>query len=222
MGLNWRQTIKADPILALMPVIILTTSSADNDIRAAARLGASGFFTKSLDSEESSRIFSSQSLSTGVTARSHERANARVLLVDDDLVDRLTTRRLLKRARIDVVLEEAETGGAALNAMNGNRYDCIILDYHLPGHDGIDVIATARDRGVTTPILVLTGRGDDDLAATVMKTGANDYLPKDGLDPTRLATSIKGLIDRHRDDRKTASRGHHRSHGCGHGDNGRE
>lgn len=126
----------------------------------------------------------------------------RILLVDDDLVDRLTTRRLLKRAKLDRALEEAETGGAALNAMAGNRFDCVILDYYLPGHDGDNIIRTARERGVTMPILVLTGRGDDDLAVSVMKAGASDYLPKDGLDATRLATSIKALIERSRDEAK--------------------
>jgi sigma-B regulation protein RsbU (phosphoserine phosphatase) len=103
----------------------------------------------------------------------------RILVVDDDSVDREAVRRLLAGA--DVSVEEAEDAASGMAAMREGRADAIVLDYSLPGKDGAVVLREAVAAGVKAPILVLTGHGDEQLVVELMRAGAADYLPKSAL-----------------------------------------
>ena len=60
-------------------------------------------------------------------------------------------------------------------------YDCILCDHKLPGGDGLDIVLRVRETQSTTPIIVLTGQGDEALAVELLKAGAADYIPKSSL-----------------------------------------
>jgi signal transduction histidine kinase len=121
-----------------------------------------------------------------------------VLLVDDDVVDRSLVRRLLTASRAGdehvIVLEEAEDAGSGLAAMRDNRFDAVILDYSLPGRDGAGVLSEAVQLGITSPILVLTGHGDERLAVELLRAGASDYVPKSALRDCDLAQRIRQIV----------------------------
>lgn len=72
----------------------------------------------------------------------------------------------------------AGTGEAALAALSAESFDVVILDWMLPGRDGMEVLTTIRARGLTMPVLVLTAR--DAVADRVhgFESGADDYLIK--------------------------------------------
>jgi len=72
----------------------------------------------------------------------------------------------------------AHTGEDALVTLSQERFDAVILDWMLPGRDGMDVLKTMRSRGITTPVLLLTAR--DAIADRVQgfDCGADDYLIK--------------------------------------------
>lgn len=72
----------------------------------------------------------------------------------------------------------AHTGEDALATLSQERFDAVILDWMLPGRDGMDVLKTMRSRGITTPVLLLTAR--DAIADRVQgfDCGADDYLIK--------------------------------------------
>jgi len=72
----------------------------------------------------------------------------------------------------------AHTGEEALAALSQERFEAVILDWMLPGRDGMDVLKTMRSRGITTPVLLLTAR--DAIADRVQgfDCGADDYLIK--------------------------------------------
>jgi len=119
----------------------------------------------------------------------------RILLVDDDELDRLAVRRCLQQAGIAATVDEVASGSEALALVRPDAYDCVLLDYVLPGADTIALTqlfgTTARD----TPVVILTGYGDEDVAVEFMKAGAADYLPKASLSPERLATSFRYALE---------------------------
>jgi PAS domain S-box-containing protein len=121
----------------------------------------------------------------------------RILLVDDDRVDRMAVLRALRRAGVQFEAREAEDVADARTALEEAEFDCIFLDYQLPGGDGLRVLREARQRGVDTPIVMLTGQGDDRVAVELMKAGASDYLTKDAISPERLEQSLRGVVRLH-------------------------
>jgi two-component system, OmpR family, alkaline phosphatase synthesis response regulator PhoP len=99
-----------------------------------------------------------------------------ILLVEDEpgLIVTLTDR--LKSEGYDV--DVAADGTAGLERATRNRFDVILLDVMLPGMSGFDVCRDLRQRGVTTPIIMLTARGQVVDKVLGLKLGADDYLAK--------------------------------------------
>ncbi len=100
----------------------------------------------------------------------------RVLLVEDEpgLVLTLTDR--LRSEGYDVGVASDGPNGLA-RAMN-ERWDVVLLDVMLPGASGFDVVRDLRQRGVTTPVIMLTARGQIVDKVLGLKLGADDYLTK--------------------------------------------
>ncbi|MEO6877813.1 MAG: response regulator, partial [Gemmatimonadaceae bacterium] len=119
----------------------------------------------------------------------------RVLVVDDDDVDRLAVRRGLARGGVDVTVDEASAVADALSRIAAARYDCIFLDYTLPGGDGLSLLESLRDAGLDAPVVMLTGQGDEQVAVQLMKAGAADYLPKSAATPERLAAAVRYAVE---------------------------
>jgi signal transduction histidine kinase len=122
----------------------------------------------------------------------------RVLLVDDDDVDRLAVKRLMRQTRFDASVEERSDRAAALAALTPGKFDCILLDYNLPGGDGIEILSELRAKGQTLPVIALTGQGDEEVAVALMKAGAVDYLNKNTLTAERLERSLRYALAIHR------------------------
>jgi signal transduction histidine kinase len=115
----------------------------------------------------------------------------RILLVDDDEVDRLAVKRQLRQAGVEASVEECADRAGALAAGAAGRFDCVLLDYGLPGTDGVTLLRELRSLGKTFPVVVLTGQGDEQVAVELMKAGAADYISKNTLSPERLARSLR-------------------------------
>ena len=117
-----------------------------------------------------------------------------ILVVDDDLVDRQAVVRALKQTLTSLVIVEAEDFESGRLAVLSRDFDCVVLDYNLPGGDGLHLLEEVRavDRGV--PFIVITGSGDESLAAELMRKGAADYMPKSALTATRLAQAVRHTL----------------------------
>jgi DNA-binding response OmpR family regulator len=89
----------------------------------------------------------------------------------------------------------APDGSSALDWVAGAPYDLILLDVMLPRLNGFEVCRILRERGVTTPILMLTARDEVDDRVTGLDAGADDYLPKPFAFKELLAR-IRALIRR--------------------------
>jgi signal transduction histidine kinase len=125
-------------------------------------------------------------------------APLRLLLVDDDDLDRLAVKRALAHAGVDAEIEEHAAEATALAALQNDRFDCVLLDYQLPGSNGIETLAAIRAAGHRVPVVALTGQGDEELAVALMKAGAADYLNKNALAPERLERSLRYAMALHR------------------------
>jgi len=99
----------------------------------------------------------------------------RVLVIEDEpAVARVVARALENEYTVDVSDTVKEGTRRAL----GDAYDAILLDLELPDGDGLDVVRALRNEGRTTPILIMTGRGDDEHIVRGLDVGADDYLLK--------------------------------------------
>ncbi|SOD41533.1 hybrid sensor histidine kinase/response regulator [Nitrosovibrio sp. Nv4] len=106
----------------------------------------------------------------------------RVLLVEDDAVDRMACRRALARnVDYEFALSEAESGHEGLQLAHEQKPDCVLLDYHLPDLNGLEFLAALTDDtgDVSIPVMMLTGTDNATIAVEAMKRGARDYLIKD-------------------------------------------
>ncbi|MFE8644003.1 response regulator [Sphingomonas sp. NCPPB 2930] len=100
----------------------------------------------------------------------------KLLIVEDDPALRSTLERALVRRGVEVAT--AADGRGALERWAAAQPDVVVLDLGLPGMDGLEVLATARKRGWTTPVLLLTARGTVGDRVVGLNAGADDYLPK--------------------------------------------
>lgn len=117
----------------------------------------------------------------------------RILLVEDEpgLVLSLTDLLMSEGHQI----ETAQDGLTGLSLASENRFDLIMLDVMLPGKNGFDVCRDLRQRGVQTPILMLTARGQVVDKVVGLKLGADDYLTKP-FDSFELLARVEVLLRR--------------------------
>lgn len=130
------------------------------------------------------------------------REPVRILVVDDDEVDRMAVRRVLRDTGLETDVREARNVESAREALRAGSFDCALVDYWLPDGEGVDVLHVAGEEEVTVPVIMLTGQGDEDLAVDLMKQGARDYIPKNALTAGRLSQSIRRILDLARAERE--------------------
>jgi two-component system, sensor histidine kinase and response regulator len=118
----------------------------------------------------------------------------KVLVVDDDVVDRLTLIRAFKGADFQVELSEAIDCASAILMANSHQFDCIFVDYRLPDGNGIELLKQLREQGISVPIVSLTGQSDDRVAVDLMKAGASDYLSKSQVSPAQLRQVFQNVM----------------------------
>lgn len=105
-----------------------------------------------------------------------ESAKFRVAIVDDDEIVRRALRRMIKSLSFDPV--EFATGETFLSALSENSFSCALIDLHMPGLNGVDVMARMRRDGHKVPVIIITGGDVPKMRERCLKAGAADYLVK--------------------------------------------
>jgi two-component system OmpR family response regulator len=100
----------------------------------------------------------------------------KILVIEDDRTVGQYVKRGLEEQRFQTDL--VDDGMEGLRLASGGRYDLVVLDLRLPGMNGLEVLRTLRDRGLTTPILVLTAQDAVDFKVQALRSGADDYVTK--------------------------------------------
>lgn len=116
-----------------------------------------------------------------------------VHLVDDDEAIRRSVGFMLKTSGFHV--RTYESGVELMKASPNLEPGCILLDIRMPGMDGLEVQKALRDKGVTLPVIIMTGHGDVSLAVQAMKAGAVDFIEKP-FEKAVLLSAIDHGVDR--------------------------
>lgn len=119
-------------------------------------------------------------------------AEAHLLIIDDDERIRALLRKFLMRHGF--IVSNARDAGHARALLAGLSFDLIIMDVMMPGEDGIALTKSLRET-ITTPILLLTARGDTEDRIRGFEAGADDYLPKP-FEPKELLLRINAILRR--------------------------
>jgi CheY-like chemotaxis protein len=125
----------------------------------------------------------------------------RVLLVDDDSGFAEIATVFLPRANEHIVVETASDVETGLKRLSrAPAVDCVISDYRMPETSGLSFLKAVRERSADLPFLMLTGRGNEGVAAEAVNHGATGYLMKD-TDTAQFATiaeRVENVVRAHR------------------------
>ncbi|KAF1712372.1 two-component system response regulator OmpR [Pseudoxanthomonas kalamensis DSM 18571] len=116
-----------------------------------------------------------------------------ILLVDDDARLRELLLRYLQGQGFAV--KGVGDGAQMRQALDRGHYDLIVLDLMLPGEDGLEICRRLRGQGDSTPVVMLTAKGDEIDRIIGLEIGADDYLPKP-VNPRELLARIRAVLRR--------------------------
>ncbi|MBI4563384.1 MAG: response regulator [Planctomycetes bacterium] len=132
----------------------------------------------------------------------------RLLLVEDSDSDAFLAAEMIREGSqgAPVQVDRASSAAEALERLERNSYDVLFFDYRLGAQDGVSLLRHVRARQVQTPVVFLTGKGDDATAVEAMKAGAADYLSKARLSPDSIWSCIRHAVGvRHEQVRRQAA-----------------
>ena len=123
----------------------------------------------------------------------------KILIIDDNAEDQAMYRRYLRlmyQQPIEIIT--AEKGEDALQFLANGNVECILLDYQLLDMSGLTFLEKVKEaRLLTTPVIMLTGQGNETIAVSALKLGAYDYLVKNDLQPQQLYKAINNAIEKY-------------------------
>lgn len=121
----------------------------------------------------------------------------RVLAIEDNPGDYRLVNDMLREIAVDQFQTlNANKLSSAIDVMNRQAFDAVLLDLNLPDSSGFDSFSVLHDRFPAMPIVILTGSTNEELAIRAINEGAQDYLFKDELTPRTLSHSILYAMER--------------------------
>ncbi len=106
----------------------------------------------------------------------HSSPNRLLYIEDDEGLARLLQRKL---ERLNLTVDISHTAELGLEMLQQHSYDLVILDYHLPGMSGLELLDVLANHEQVPPIIILTASGDEKIAVAALEKGAADYAVKD-------------------------------------------
>jgi two-component system, NtrC family, response regulator HydG len=116
----------------------------------------------------------------------------KILIVDDDATFRMTTAALL--AGDGHMVDTAADGTEAADRLKDRAYDLMLVDFRMPGIDGISLVEALRRRGHGVPILMISGFANVENAVRALHVGADDFLTKP-VEPDVLSARVAELLE---------------------------
>lgn len=124
----------------------------------------------------------------------------KILIVEDDTTLLKTLRAALEGEEYEVAC--APDGLSGLRLASDEKLDVIVLDLVLPGMNGLEIIRKIREKGVTTPVILLSGQKKEEIDKVMgLELGADDYMIKP-FGPRELIARIHAILRRSRPEKK--------------------
>lgn len=117
-----------------------------------------------------------------------------ILLIDDDEIDVINFQKTILKTDLQTKVDICYNATEAINQLEKKAYDCIFLDYLLPGIDGLQLLKKLREKAINTPVAVMTSQGDEKIAVEMIKNGAFDYFTKNEINPDKLSKVVLSAI----------------------------
>jgi two-component system cell cycle response regulator len=95
-----------------------------------------------------------------------------------------------------ILLTRAGTIAEAMQLLEQDQFELVLLDHVLPDGDGIDFLKSLEKKGVEIPVVVITGQGNEMIASQLIQAGAYDYLSKDMVSNVALSRSIANTMEK--------------------------
>lgn len=121
-----------------------------------------------------------------------ESAKLKVAIVDDDEIVRRALRRMISSLSFDPV--EFSTGESFLSALGAHIFSCALIDMHMPGLNGVDVVVRMRRERHPVPAIIITGGDVPKMRERCLDAGAADYLVKP-FERETVSRAIRSLLD---------------------------
>jgi DNA-binding response OmpR family regulator len=119
----------------------------------------------------------------------------RVLVIDDDEAFRLSLVTVLDSDEMRPTA--CGSGEEAIELLAREKFDVVLLDYKMPGMNGLNVLQWMHEQKIETPVVMLTAAGSEYVAVEAMKLGAYDYVRKEMVDIEHLPVTINGVYERY-------------------------
>ena len=103
-----------------------------------------------------------------------------------------------------VRIRRVRSMGEALQGLERDRFDLVLLDHLLPDGNGFEFLRKLQARSIMTPVIMITGKGNEVIASQIIQAGADDYIPKDALNEESLSRSIASTLEKARLRREVA------------------
>jgi DNA-binding NtrC family response regulator len=113
---------------------------------------------------------------------------AKILVIDDEVAIRKALKEILEYESFEV--SEAEDGAAALKIVEKENFDLIFCDIKMPRMDGIELLTKLKEKGIESPVVMITGHGSVETAVEALKKGAYDFIQKP-LDLNRILVTVR-------------------------------
>ena len=217
--------IKSDDYLKFIPVVVLTTSKAREDIVGAYDEHANCYITKPIDFDQFGRVirelenfwFKVVTLPAQLPeARPHMGSRAgvnenlirsaagkkreyRALILEDSPTDTLLIKAALaESSQVKFTTAEAVRTSVAEEMLVNGDFDVVIADLGLPDSQGLDTVRRLNGAAGGVPIVVLTMLDDEKIGLDALREGATDYVVKGEINGRLLARTIRYAIDRNK------------------------
>jgi DNA-binding NarL/FixJ family response regulator len=121
----------------------------------------------------------------------------KILIIDDNKMDRISLKRDLRNTHLVSEIVEAETGIIGIERYKQESFDCVLLDYYLPDKEGLEVLQELISiGGEFITVIAITGTASETMPEKMIGAGASDYLIKDEINTRILERVLRCVLKR--------------------------
>ncbi len=204
-GFETSRIIEQDPKYSTCPprIIMVTANSSDEAVAKTEENNLAGLIVKPVcQSELFNTIMSTLGCEEAMIGSAHDidafsdellesLRGTKVLVVDDMEINREIAYEILTTA--DVQVDLANGGTEAIELVNRNSYDAVIMDIQMPVIDGFETTKSLREEGFSNPIIAMTAHAMSGYRERCLSAGMNDYVTKP-IEPTVFLETLRGCL----------------------------